>query len=221
MCKVWLSSGARHTTRDPPPVRCQPLENDHHGVRSLSPLVRKIHDKQVDGLMVELCDKVLDGKEEQRDICSIGLKSAILELPMSTGSVAVRKLTPKLLGGLTHSTLEVKLECMDILNDLFKRFGTCLSEEDCQSCLDALFNELGSPRAATRKRAISCIASLSAALSHTLLNQLVVLILTEVNGTATTPDLRRTYIQTISAFSRSGGHKLGAPAPALVAHANA
>ena len=91
MCKVWLSSGARHTTRDPPPVRCQPLENDHHGVRSLSPLVRKIHDKQVDGLMVELCDKVLDGKEEQRDICSIGLKSAILELPMSTGSVAVQK----------------------------------------------------------------------------------------------------------------------------------
>ena len=92
MCKVWLSSGARHTTRDPPPVRCQPLENDHHGVRSLSPLVRKIHDQQVDGLMVELCDKVLDGKEEQRDICSIGLKSAILELPMSTGSVAVGNL---------------------------------------------------------------------------------------------------------------------------------
>ena len=64
---------------------------------------------------------------------------------------AVRHLAPKLVEGLSSQTLEVKLECMDILNDTLKRFGSQLKEDESDRCLGALFVELGSPRPASRK----------------------------------------------------------------------
>lgn len=72
--------------------------------------------------MVQLVQLVLTGKEEQRDICSIGLKTVVLEVPQSMATAAVRHLAPKLVSGVSKDLLEVKLECMDILNDLLKRF---------------------------------------------------------------------------------------------------
>jgi len=178
-------------------------------VKCLSPLVRKVHDDLVDNIMVELCGQVLTGKEEQRDICSIGLKTVVLEMPHSMAQAAVRQLTPKLISGISKDGLEVKLECMDILNDLLKRFGSALKENESHSCLDALFNELGSARPAARKRAIACIASISMALPDKLLSTLVTSIVTKMDDKSVKGDLRRTYIQTLSAISRSGGYRLG------------
>ena len=53
------------------------------------------------------------------------------------------------------------------------------------------------------------IASLSAALPDRLLGQLVVSIASKMGETGTRIELRRTYIQTLSAISRSGGYRLG------------
>jgi len=49
-------------------------------VKCLSPLVRKVHEELVDGIMLELCNHVLTGKQEQRDISCIGLKTVVLEV---------------------------------------------------------------------------------------------------------------------------------------------
>ena len=40
----------------------------------------QVHEEHVDSILAELCSRVLTGKEEQRDICSIGLKTAVLYL---------------------------------------------------------------------------------------------------------------------------------------------
>tara|TARA_B110001452_G_scaffold18888_1_gene15310 strand:+ start:241 stop:3870 length:3630 start_codon:yes stop_codon:yes gene_type:complete len=178
-------------------------------VKCLSPLVRKVHELQVQDIMVQLVQLVLTGKEEQRDISSIGLKTVVLEMPQSMGAAAIRQLSPQLVSGVSKDVLEVKLECMDILNDLLKRFGTHMKEEESDACLAPLFKELGSARAAARKRAIACIASLSAALPDKLLGQLVASIVSKMDEKGITADLRRTYIQTLSAISRSGGYRLG------------
>jgi len=178
-------------------------------VKCLSPLVRKVHEAQVEDIMLQLIQLVLTGKEEQRDISSIGLKTVVLEMPASMGHTAVRQLAPKLVSGVAKDVLEVKLESMDILNDLLKRFGSNMKEEESDACLTALFKELGSARAAARKRAIACIASLSAALPDKLLGQLVASIVSKMDEKGITADLRRTYIQTLSAISRSGGYRLG------------
>lgn len=83
-----------------PPAPLPPL-------RSLSPLVRKVHDAQVDEVMVALCNSVLTGKEEQRDICAIGLKTVVLEMPVFMGATAVRQLVPRLVQGVRDDALEV------------------------------------------------------------------------------------------------------------------
>lgn len=75
--------------------------------------------------------------------------------------------------------------------------------------MEALFQELGSTRAAARKRAISCIASLSAALSDKLLGQMVSSIVEKMNDSTCKLELRRTYIQTLSSISCTGGYRIG------------
>ena len=145
----------------------------------------------------------------RRQIAAIGLKTIVLEIPTAHGSVAVHQLTSKLVSGVSQPVLEVKLECMQILDDLLRRFGSSLKEEEADACLNALFEELGSARAAARKRSIACIASLSATLSDKLLGQLVSTIVEKMNEPSCKLDLRRTYIQTVSSISRAGGYRIG------------
>ena len=124
-------------------------------VKCLSPLCARCT-KKVDEVMLSLCNQVLSGTEEQRDICSIGLKTVVLEMPASMAASAIRQLTPQLIAGVQREQLEVKLECLEILNDLLRRFAASLAEAESRECLGALFAELQSSRAAARKRAIAC-----------------------------------------------------------------
>jgi len=179
-------------------------------VKCLSPLVRKVHEELVDEVTMSLCSHVLTGSEEQRDICSIGLKTVVLEMPPTMANSAIRQLTPQLISGVQRDSLEVKLECLEVLNDLLRRFAASLAEAESRECLNALFGELTSVRPAARKRAIACIASLSASLPDRMLeSQCVGNIFNQLNAPNVKIDLRRTYIQTLSAISRSGGYRLG------------
>ena len=71
--------------------------------------MRKLHDQYVNDLMVELSNSILTGKEEQRDIAAIGLKTVVLEMPSALGAVAVHQLASKLVSGVSQPVLEVKL----------------------------------------------------------------------------------------------------------------
>ena len=63
----------------------------------------------MDEIMSALCNSVLSGTEEQRDICSIGLKTVVLEMPASMAGSAIRLLTPQLIKGVQRDALEVSL----------------------------------------------------------------------------------------------------------------
>ena len=71
--------------------------------------------------MVELSASILTGKDEQRDIGAIGLKTVVLEMPSNMAAIAVHQLAGKLVSGVSQPVLEIKLECMDILNDLLNK----------------------------------------------------------------------------------------------------
>ena len=97
-----------------------------------------------------------------------------------------------------------------MLADLLNRFSGLLTESESSATLSVLFAELGSSRTAARKRSIACVASLSASLPDKLLEaQLVGEIASQISAAEIKPDLRRTYIQTLSAVSRAGGYRLG------------
>lgn len=139
----------------------------------------------------------------------LGLKTVVLDMPSSMAGTANKQLMPQLILGVQRDALEVKLECLEVLNDLLRRFAACLVEPESRGCLAALFAELCSTRAAARKRAIACIASLSVSLPDRMLEaELIAPMCEHMEGTGVRIELRRTYIQMLCAISRSSGYRL-------------
>lgn len=69
---------------------------------SLAPLVKKIHDKQVLEMTNKLCDKLLNVKDQHRDIASIAMKTIVAEVPsVSVAQSILVSITPKLISGIT------------------------------------------------------------------------------------------------------------------------
>lgn len=69
---------------------------------SLAPLVKKIHERQILEMANKLCDKLLNGKEQHRDISSIALKTIVSEVPTSSIAQSILvSISPKLIRGIT------------------------------------------------------------------------------------------------------------------------
>lgn len=72
-------------------------------VYSLAPLVKKISEDRILEMANKLCDKLLNGKDQHRDIASIALKTIVSEV--NTTSLAQRilaSLGPQLIEGITN-----------------------------------------------------------------------------------------------------------------------
>lgn len=66
---------------------------------SLGPLVNKVKEYQVEGIVETLCANMLSDTEQLRDISSIGLKTVISELPLGSNTLAAnvcKKITGRL-----------------------------------------------------------------------------------------------------------------------------
>lgn len=173
--------------------------------------------------MSEICDKlcglVLEGKPELRDIYSIGLKTLIADVPEEVGPAVASCLAGRLLGGIQQragagdggsgdkGALEVKLECLDNLTDLLKRFGRKVEGEHERVLLSGL-QELRHPKPVVRKRANACLGALAVVASDALLNRLMEELLGQIAGGGGKRDVQ-TLIQTVGTVSRTVGHRLG------------
>ncbi|KAG5541204.1 hypothetical protein RHGRI_021154 [Rhododendron griersonianum] len=79
----------------------------------LAPLVKKVREQQVVEMTAKLCDKLLDGKDQHRDIASIALKTIISEVPSSSVAQSVLvSISPQLIKGITG--LNQQLESSDL-----------------------------------------------------------------------------------------------------------
>lgn len=73
--------------------------NKNYTISSLGPLVNKVKEYQVEGIVDTLCANMLSDTEQLRDISSIGLKTVISELPLGSNTLAAnvcKKITGKL-----------------------------------------------------------------------------------------------------------------------------
>ncbi|XP_024383560.1 cullin-associated NEDD8-dissociated protein 1 isoform X1 [Physcomitrium patens] len=180
-------------------------------VKCLAPLVKKVHEGRVVEIVESLCQKLLTGKEQQRDTASIALKTVVADIP--SGNVAqsvVVYLTPKLIKGITNSdtSTEVKSECLDILCDVLHRFGSLMTI-DHEKLVKALLMQLNLPRAGLRKRAIQCLATLATTMSDDLLAKATANVVQILKNKDVKPDMIRTNIQMIGAFCRAVGYRFG------------
>lgn len=74
-----------------------------------------------------LAEKVIDAsKKEVRDIYSLAIRSTIIELRENSAINMIKSVYPKLLKGLRGGKDEVMEECLEILSEIFKKFGILL-----------------------------------------------------------------------------------------------
>eukprot|EP00898_Chlorokybus_atmophyticus_P001722 jgi/Chlat1/2550/Chrsp175S02405 len=180
-------------------------------VKCLAPLVKKVNEARVVNIVETLCQKLLRGKEQQRDIASIGLKTVVSEAPFGAIATAtVKVLTPRLLDGISSPDVspEVRSECLDILQEELQRFGPLLIPEH-ERLRDALLPQLDSTRAGIRKRTIQCVGVLVASMTDSVLLTVSMAVIQKLQQEDMKPDLIRTYIQTVGALSRSVGYRFG------------
>lgn len=85
---------------------------------SLAPLVKKVSEARLVEMTNKLCDKLLNGKDQHRDIASIALKTIVSEVTTSSIAQCVLvSLSPQLIKGITSpvsyesyfSTLALKI----------------------------------------------------------------------------------------------------------------
>jgi len=180
-------------------------------VRCLGPLVGKVKDFQVESIVDHLCNNMVGDKEQLRDISSIGLKTVINELPLTTQSLAAsvcKTMTGRLSAAIAQQEdVSVQLEALDILGDLLSRFGGLLVQFH-PSLVEALSPQLQSPRLAVRKRAIICLGHLVMSCDQTLYIKLINMLLEELAKSGNTSSTR-TYIQALGAVCRQAGHRFG------------
>nr|GEV52584.1 cullin-associated NEDD8-dissociated protein 1 [Tanacetum cinerariifolium] len=180
-------------------------------VKCLAPLVKKINETQVLDMTNKLCDKLLNGKDQHRDIASIALKTIFSEVPMASVAKSVLvSVPPKLMGGITNSATktDIKCECLDILCDILHKFGNLMTSEH-EALLVALLPQLSSNQASVRKKTVSCIASLASSLSDDLLAKGTVEVVRILKSKGMKPEMIRTNIQMIGALSRAVGYRFG------------
>ncbi|XP_010314277.2 cullin-associated NEDD8-dissociated protein 1 [Solanum lycopersicum] len=180
-------------------------------VKCLAPLAKKVREQQVLEMTNRLCDKLLNGKEQHRDIASIALKTIVSEVPSSSIARNVLvSISPKLIKGITAPGMstEIKCECLDILCDVLHKYGN-LMDTDHESLLTSLLPQLSSNQASVRKKTVSCIASLSSSLSDDLLAKATVEVVRLLSNKSLKSEMIRTNIQMIGASSRAVGYRFG------------
>ncbi|KAL3620764.1 Cullin-associated NEDD8-dissociated protein 1 [Castilleja foliolosa] len=195
-------------------------------VKCLAPLVKKIREEQVLEMTTKLCDKLLNGKEQNRDIASIALKAIVAEVPNSSVAEAVLvSISPKLIRGITAQGMstEIKCECLDILCEVLHKYGNLMAS-DHEVLLGALLPQLNTNQAIVRKKTVSCIASLASSLSDDLLAKATVEVVRLLKNQRTKSEITRTNIQMIGALSRAVGYRfaphLGDAVPILINYCN-
>ncbi|KAK1323717.1 Cullin-associated NEDD8-dissociated protein 1 [Acorus calamus] len=179
-------------------------------LKCLVPLVKKLAPDRVLEMTDKLCDKLLSGKAQHRDISSIALKTIISEISSTDVAKSVLDtLSPKLIKGITGPiNTEVKCECLDILCDVLHKFGNLMSLQH-ELLLGSLLSQLGSNQATARKKCVSCIAALASSLSDDLLAKATFQVVRLLQNKGLKAEMIRTNIQMIGALSRAVGYRFG------------
>lgn len=160
-----------------------------------------------------------------RDVYSIGLRTIITEADESWGITLSSSLLPLLISSSsfvsTNFQEEIARECLDILNDLIKKFGKYLSTYHKQ-LMDLFMKQLSYRPAgiqpvglsALRKRSIQCLAALASVSDEELLDNFIFLVLDcilELMGGSEEKNVSleiRTMIQAIGSVTRVVGSRL-------------
>ncbi len=73
----------------------------------------------------KMAERVVEGEKETRDIYSLAIRSIIAEINEEFAVGMIKAVYSKLIKGMATAD-EVREECLDIMSEIFKRFGSLL-----------------------------------------------------------------------------------------------
>ena len=177
-------------------------------VKCLVPLVKKLKERPVMVVVDALCGFLSDKRDELRDVAGIGLKTLIVDFPLDSAvasQLAVRIL-PKLLKELKKGDSLVELDLIDIVGELFRKFGNLLNDSPeaitlQKAALDTIEPLVCHSRPAARKKAIASTTSLSLHLKDELFAGLVEKLISNIVEKRDANDLEK--LQSLVSLSAS------------------
>lgn len=74
-------------------------------------------------IVEKLAERVVEGEKDTRDIYSMAIRSINNEINEECAIAMIKTIYPRLIKGISSANLDVREECLEILADIFKRFG--------------------------------------------------------------------------------------------------
>jgi len=189
-----------------------------NAVKCISRICNKIQEVHFGFIANKLTECVVKESEEFRDIYATCLKTLISEADLSFGKTLCSALLDPLIAGTGHKNDAVKETCIEITNDLLKRFNSVIVHNPAlmkrDLLMNNLINQLNSSKDSLRKKACSCFGSLAVTLTPKQLSELISLIMKNINP----KNILGSYpfIESLGAIVSTVGYKLAPNIPAIM-----
>lgn len=186
------------------------LDVQGNAVKCIQKIASRIREKNLVMIVEKMAERVVEGEKETRDIYSLAIRSIISEINDEYAIGMIKTVYPKLIGGIGGAD-EVREECLDILAEIFKRFGPLILRYSTLVNKDELMRvvpeQLSREKLSLRKKATNCLGALAVILNQKQLQQMCLLLIDRIKKARTKTDTF-TLIQCFGQMARTVGNKI-------------
>lgn len=159
------------------------LDVQGNAVKCIQKIATKIREKNLIMIVEKMAERVVEGEKETRDIYSLAIRSIINEINEEYAIAMIRSVYPRLIKGMSAAP-EVREECLDIMAEIFKRFGPLLLKNQTLVNKDELMKvipeQLAIDKTTLRKKATNCMGSFAVILNKNQLHSMCLLLIDKI-----------------------------------------
>ncbi len=167
------------------------LDVQGNAVKCIQKIASRIREKNLIMIVEKMAERVVEGEKETRDIYSLAIRSIISEINEEYATAMIKIVYQRLIKGMNLSD-EVREECLDILAEIFKRFGTLLLKNATLVNKDELMKvipeQLQRDKQSLRKKATNCLGSFAVILTQKQLHLMCQLLIDRIKKSRSKSD---------------------------------
>jgi hypothetical protein len=142
-------------------------------------------------IVEKMAERVVEGEKETRDIYSLAIRSIVAEISDEFAIGMMKVVYARLIKGMNQAD-EVREECLDILAEVFKRFGGLLLRNqglvNKEELMRVIPEQLVRDKPALRKKATNCLGAFAVVLNQKQLHQMCLLLIDRIKQSKTKAD---------------------------------
>lgn len=142
-------------------------------------------------IVEKMAERVVEGEKETRDIYSLAIRSIISEISEEFAIGMMKVVYARLIRGMNQAD-EVREECLDIMAEIFKRFGGLLLRNQSlvskEELMRVIPEQLQRDKLSLRKKATNCLGAFAVILNQKQLQQMCLLLIDRIKQAKTKAD---------------------------------